>query len=55
MFSGILKQLMDKIREDMQTLDDSEDATQIKKHFDNTLQHIRQAKDESGSYDGVAV
>ncbi len=53
---AILKQLLEKIREDMQGLEGGEEAAQIQKHFENTLQHIRHSSAaDSSLYVGVDV
>lgn len=55
----ILNQLMDKIREDLPGLEGSEETEQIRKHFENTINHIdlkRQTPDEgSPSYEGISI
>ena len=48
-----LKQLVDKIRDDMQGIE-GEEAEQIKQHFTNSLEHIRYVHESNSSlYEGV--
>ena len=54
--NAFLKQLLDKIKEDINTLDDSEEASQIQQHFENTLQHVRHTRaNDSSMYEGLEV
>lgn len=51
---GVLKQVMDKIREDMQSLEETEETEQIQQHFENALKHIRHMRETNdGSYPGI--
>ena len=51
-----LKQLLDKIKEDITGLDESEEASQIQKHFENTIQHMRHTRaNDSSMYEGLGV
>ena len=47
----VLKQLIDKIREDMPSIESNEETEQINKHFQTTLVHIRH-RQETGDPDG---
>jgi vacuolar protein sorting-associated protein 35 len=49
--TAVLKQLIDKIREDMSGLEANEETEQINKHFQTTLIHIRH-KQEAGDPSG---
>jgi len=54
----ILNQMVSKIREELPSLDASEDADQINKHFTNTLHHIatyRQLHSDTAVYDGIEM
>jgi len=46
--TAVLKQLVDKIRDEMQGLE-GEEADQIRQHFENSLSHIRYAKESDGA------
>jgi len=46
--AAILNQLIGKIREDLPSLEVSDETEQITKHFQNTISHI-QSKKENGS------
>lgn len=48
--AGFLKQLMDKVKGDVEDLDSGEETTQVAKHFESTVQHIRHCR-ESGDTD----
>ncbi len=51
--SSLLKQLVDKIRDEMQALE-GEEAEQIKKHFENSLAHAQYAHETNAAlYEGV--
>ena len=45
--AGFLKQLTEKVKGDVECLDSGEETAQVAKHFENTVQHIRQSR-ESG-------
>jgi len=52
----ILNQLIAKIREELPSLEVSEDTDQINKHFKNTLEHIQHQKElhtDTALYDGL--
>ncbi|KAG7267128.1 hypothetical protein CRUP_021778 [Coryphaenoides rupestris] len=55
----VLNQLIQKIREDMPSLETSEETEQINKHFHNTLEHLRLQKEspqsEGPSYEGLVL
>ena len=55
----ILNQLMDKIREDLPGLEGSDEAEQIRRHFENTISHIdlksRTQDDATPSYEGINI
>ncbi|XP_037068040.1 vacuolar protein sorting-associated protein 35-like [Pollicipes pollicipes] len=54
----MLNQLLEKIREDMPSLEPSDETTQINQHFTNTLQHIRakvEVADAPVSFEGLVV
>ena len=54
---SILGQLIDKIREDIPSLESNEESEQINKHFQNTLSHIQVKKegtdDSEPLYEGL--
>ena len=58
---SFLKQLIDKIKDELTKLEDNDEAKQIKQHFLNTLTHIKlkqrlSSEGEDGpSYDGIVV
>lgn len=49
----ILNQVIGKIKEELRNLETSEEAEQITKHFNNTLEHLKSRK-ESPDPDGVS-
>ncbi|XP_029109620.1 vacuolar protein sorting-associated protein 35-like isoform X4 [Scleropages formosus] len=49
----VLNQLVQKVQEDLPNLEASDETEQIKKHFHNTLEHLRLCR-ESPEADGVA-
>lgn len=49
----ILNQVIGKIKEELSNLESSEEAEQITKHFNNTLEHLT-ARIESPDPDGVS-
>ena len=55
----VLNQLISKIREDLPNLESNEETEQIRKHFENTVDHIRVRVDgndsEGVSYKGLMV
>ena len=55
MSSILIKQLVDKIRDEMQSLD-GEEVEQIKGHFKNSLAHVQYAHESNGAlYEGVVT
>lgn len=55
----VLNQLIQKIREDLPSLEACEETEQINKHFHNTLEHLRLRKDSPESdgpvYEGLVL
>lgn len=53
----MLNQLLDKIREDLPSLEPSDETSQISQHFSNTLQHVRakMAADTAVSFEGLII
>ena len=53
----MLNQLLDKIREDLPSLEPSDETAQIGQHFANTLQHMgaRAAAETSVSFEGLTI
>ncbi|XP_020900046.2 vacuolar protein sorting-associated protein 35 [Exaiptasia diaphana] len=55
----ILNQLLDKIREDLPGLEETEETDQIAKHFKNTISHVelkKKSSDEvSPSFEGLSI
>ena len=49
--TSVLKQLVEKIRETLQSLESSDDVTLTKTHFENILEHTKLV--EGNFYDGV--
>ena len=47
--SSFLKQLIDKIKSDIEELEDNDDKTLVDIHLQNTLQHLRHVKANEGS------
>lgn len=54
--TAVVKQVVDKIREDISSLEEGEEAAQIKLHFKNTLEHIHRGQaSDGGLYAGLDV
>ncbi|XP_043191248.1 vacuolar protein sorting-associated protein 35-like isoform X1 [Amphibalanus amphitrite] len=53
----MVNQLLDKIREDLPSLEPSDETAQISQHFTNTLQHIRAkaAAETAVSFEGLTI
>ncbi|KAF0304334.1 Vacuolar protein sorting-associated protein 35 [Amphibalanus amphitrite] len=53
----MVNQLLDKIREDLPSLEPSDETAQISQHFANTLQHIRAkaAAETAVSFEGLTI
>ncbi|XP_030831126.1 vacuolar protein sorting-associated protein 35 [Strongylocentrotus purpuratus] len=54
----VLNQLLDKIREDMPNLEDNDETEQITKHYNNTIDHLRnkqESAEEGPSFEGLAL
>ena len=55
----VLNQLITKIREELPNLEANEETEQINKHFQNTVEHLRNKLEnpdgESPSYDGLSL
>ena len=53
----MLKQLIEQIKETITRLDNNQEAKMIKKHFANTISHIKylQSSGDSSQYDGIGV
>ncbi|KOB70801.1 Vacuolar protein sorting-associated protein 35 [Operophtera brumata] len=59
MTTGLIHAIIQKIREELANLDQSEEVEQITKHFHNTLQHIKnrmECPDPEGlGYEGLVL
>ena len=53
----MLNQLLEKIREDLPSLEPSDETSQISQHFANTLQHVRakMAAETAVSFEGLSI
>ena len=52
----LLAQLLEKIREELPNLDVGDETEQIEKHFNNTLEHIRNQREANPTaYEGLSL